>query len=202
MKNKSIFFCVIIVFLLLNITLASAFDFLETAKDTWSKIEPNEKNINALASVLKGPLGFDGGNILLYFFIGLIAGLYGWIYRITILKIYWKIIEHTPYKSPFSTKKGVWLNKISGKIWKAFLIGAIYAVAMQIPIINVALQYLTLDKFINSIFTRAFILFIELVFLPSIIESYWKTSTEMKYEKMLTGARRLGAMARAEASAP
>ena len=135
-------------------------------------------------------LGFNKGfcdfipDLLMGFLIGL------FIY-IAYLLIGW-ITRYTLYIQPFKLKKSEitriqssWLNMIGGSAWKILLIGIIYAVLMQIPLLNSFINVITFKFLGVNLLIRALLIALYIGILPGAIESYSRYRLRMYYYKKI-----------------
>lgn len=201
-------FIIAIVFIIFIVDLQTTRTFLPTIIDSIKSPSIDSlKNLNPLSllgdfqkkangitfdktkQTTKNILGFNIGigRLLVDFLIGLIAGF--WIWLIFTVRQYWRFITRRDdiYKSHeiITERKNRWINLIAGRWWKIIFMGIIFAVFMQVPIINRILQIITLEiKPIEAaFFTRTFILAIILGFLPAWFEDFRKKMIINKLEK-------------------
>ncbi len=163
--------------------------FIEEAPDYLAKffgfVQPEE------GDKLIGNVEFEDFNFGRYFYIAFVAGMLLWVYYISVITIHRKI---TFYKAERrgahgalrpTMIKGEWIQAIAGRIWKVFLFAFVFAILMQIPILNRVLQIVTFDLAIKDssggLFLKAFILAFEVGFLPQIFGTIRRLKIEKTY---------------------
>jgi hypothetical protein len=131
------------------------------------------------------------GGFLFDLIIGFLAGL--WIYSVS--SIYRFIKRFNPKASIGSQ----WMLLIAGKLWMVIAIAFGYAVIMQIPIINRAIEIITFEVLGVNFFIRSFIIAFYIGFGPAWIESYQKYRLRIKAEKAILYAKTAAKLEQARA---
>lgn len=147
-------------------------------------------SLDTSATWLTNILGFNKSfcDFIPDLLMGFLVGLF--IY-IAYLLIGW-ITRYTLYIQPFKLKKSEitriqssWLNMIGGNAWKILLIGIIYAVMMQIPLLNSFINAITFKFLGVNLFIRAILIALYIGFLPGAIESYSRYRLRMYYYRKI-----------------
>ncbi len=149
-------------------------------------------------------LGFEQtmGDFFLDFLTGFVAGIFLWLIYILafesekigqLFRTKMKNNLYIPGKENMGKLKSSWLSIIASGIipWKAIVIGAFYAVLLQIPFLKTAIEFITFSKFLGveigiPVLIRAIIIAFYFGLLPTAIESYsrYKIRKEL-YTKLL-----------------
>jgi hypothetical protein len=112
--------------------------------------------------------------------IGLLAGF--WLFLMNLLYRFFTRFSKT-------TMKSQWLILIGSSAWKVIAIGVGYAVLMQIPIINRAIEIITFEVLGVNFFIRSIIIAFYIGFGPAWIESYQKYRLRLNAEKAVIYAK-------------
>jgi len=138
----------------------------------------------------QGILDFIGDLI-----IGAMAGV--WLFLIYLLaRSEIAVIRNVPlikflYASGQKSLKTSWISMLAGSYWKIIPIAVFYAVVMQIPILNRAVQLFTLEWLLHFEGTiwgsiiLSFIIAFYLGIIPMAFEAYHRYSLRMRYERAL-----------------
>jgi len=166
-------------------------------QDTWEK---GKIILNFVSDTSKEPLGFGVGgffSFFSYFVIGFFAGVLLWLFYTFIIRFYWLANGIRNRMNPYKEIKGRWIEFVAGRLWRVFVIGFVYAMLMQIPILNRILQFITLDFFItgNWVFIlKSVFLAFEIGFIPTMFEHYYlKVKPAVNFQKELDRDMRLRA---------
>jgi len=122
------------------------------------------------------------------FLIGFFAGFMIWLVYF-LIRIYQFFSDRLVIDKDeeFLTQEGGirWLNLVAGRIWKAPIIGVIFMVISQIPILNRIVQAITFQFLVVNWFWTSLIIAIEIGFLPFMIEETRKVMYETKLREKL-----------------
>ncbi|MFH1425524.1 MAG: hypothetical protein ABIG28_02220 [archaeon] len=211
-NKKVICLAFLLVTIILLVSSVSAFEFKEywgkTKNFVIEKYENSKDKFQKLAGFkepqkgdtifrIQIPTSGAFSDLIGHFSIGLLAGLWIWIFAAiqTFIRDAKERSLGRRYRiNPFSGIKTHWQSMVAGKLWKVLIIAVGYAIITQIPIINRVVQIITFD-FLSGFFKKTFILALEIGFIPSFIEYFMKIRLETKYQKMVTHATKIGAQA-------
>lgn len=163
----------------------------DITKTSWESIKDFFKNTKAYLADTgpKAIFGFEMkpswiGSFLIGFFTGFMIWLVYFLIRLYHFFSDKLVIDKD---EEFLTQEGGirWLNLVAGRIWKVPLIGLLYMVLSQIPIINRIVQAITFQFLFINWFWTSLVIAIEIGFLPFIFEETRKIMYETKLREKL-----------------
>lgn len=183
--------------------------FIPLTSGSWftnitQKAPPPKWVTDSMNPMVQKVLGF--GTVATDSYRGLLAAFFVWLVYL-IIRLFRKLrgrddINKKDYEE-YSQKKTKWLGMIGGRLWKVPVMGILFAVIMQVPILNRVISIILLDflTMANSYVTRALILSIWIGFGPAIIENFWKERYAFKLQKRVWDAQKASAITREQAKA-
>ena len=195
--SKKIFFILVISLILISLPFISAQEknlfqkSYDITKTSWENIKDFFKDTKAYLSNAnpKQIFGFEMKPLWIgAFLFGFFAGFMIWL-GYFLIRLYQFFLDKlvNDKDEEFLTQEGGirWLNLVAGRIWKIPLIGLLYMVLSQIPIINRIVQAITFQFLFINWFWTSLVIAIEIGFLPFMIEETRKVMYETKLREKL-----------------
>lgn len=145
---------------------------------------------------------------------GALVGFWFWIVFLLAQIDFWKIgyKSREIAKADYKKLRSSWLGVIGGSFWKIVPIAIMYAIFMQIPIINTIIEVITFKQLLAlkgdgfwmgfwNWFIRSFIIAFYVGFLPAAIEAFTRYKLRMRYYEAVVRAKYRGRIADAMGSA-
>lgn len=146
---------------------------------------------------IKAFLGF--GKNFEAFFVDLLNGLF---IGLLIWGSYWLIAIYTQWslarfltplrrqaRADVTRLQSSWLNLIGGQAWKIIVIGILYAIIMQIPVINRFIEIIAFKPLELSWILQDILIAFYIAFLPGAIEAYTRFKLRKRYYRQIQEAK-------------